>query len=128
MNNWTLETARNEAIKLLVDWKTDTLHQRWELVETAEEIEASLYSSGLVTPEGNDTGLAAIVRAAYELFALAHWQRFLPEDKQVVLDLLNTPAEDAETALSEYNLYWNKVDFSEREDRALKFWFDDTTQ
>ncbi len=128
MNNWTLEKAKDEAIQLLVEWKTDTLHQRWELVETAEEIEASLYSSGLVTPEGNDTGLAAIVRAAYEMFAIAPAQRFLPEDKQVVLDLLHTPSEDAEKALSEYNLYWETVDFSEREDRALKFWFDNTTQ
>ena len=120
----TLDFARQRAIELLENWDTSSMKGRWHLVDRSEAIEENLLDSGVLRRDGMDMGSAAIVKAAYEIIAFAHHQRFLPEDVPVVLELLRSDAGKEDSALRMFDEYWERVDFKAREKPALRFWFD----
>ncbi|RBW49309.1 hypothetical protein [Marinobacter sp. F3R11] len=119
----TLENAKRELLLLLSSWKRGEIDSPWHVQDQAESIEQQLVDCKQLGPQRQADGLADQVKGVLDQLSNAQAQYVLPEDIDVMRELLEAPELDVKDILTRYSYYWDTVDYSSREAEAREYWF-----
>lgn len=123
----TLENAKRELLLLLSSWKRGEIDSPWHVQDQAEAIEQQLFDGKQLGPQRQADGLAAQIKGVLDQLSNAQAQYVLPEDIDVMIELLEAPESEVKDILTRYAYYWDSIDYSSRETEVRKYWFGKNT-
>ena len=123
----TIESVRRELLLLLSSWKRGEIDSPWHVQDQAEAVEQQLFDSEQLGPQQRADCLAARVKGVLDQLSNAQAQYVLPEDIDVMTELLEASESDVKNILTRYSYYWDSIDYSSREAEVRKYWFGKNT-
>lgn len=123
----TLENAKKELLLLLSSWKRGEIDSPWHVQDQAEAIEQQLFDGKQLGPHRQADDLAARIKGVLDQLSNAQAQYVLPQDIDVMRELLEAPESEVKDILMRYSYYWDSIDYSSREAEVRKYWFGKNT-
>jgi len=123
----TLEKAKKALLLLLSSWEKGEIDSPWHVQEEAESIEQQLVDGKQLLSGRKVDGLATQINGVLDQLSNAQAQYVLPQDIDIMRELLESPELDIKKILTKYSRYWDSINYASREAKVQEYWFGKNT-